>query len=58
MEINLNDQYKMLLQMFLLLIAPWILILVGIFSGIENAWYYILSITWFGFGAIFMGLFN
>jgi hypothetical protein len=58
MEINLNDQYKMLIQMFLLLISPWIIILAGIFFGIENVWYFLLAITWFGFGVIFMGLFN
>ena len=58
MEINLTDQNKMLLQMFLLLILPWIAIILGILLNIENVWYYLLSITWFGSGVVFMGALN
>ncbi|MFO7677768.1 MAG: hypothetical protein R6V50_05240 [Thermoplasmatota archaeon] len=58
MDINLTDNYKTLLQLFLLLISPWILILAGIILGIENAWFFLLAISWFGCGVIFMSLFS
>jgi hypothetical protein len=58
MEINLTDQTKMILQIFLLIILPWIAIILGMILSIENIWYYLLSITWFGSGVVFMGVFN
>jgi hypothetical protein len=58
MEINLTDQNKMILQIFLLIILPWIAILLGMIFSIENIWYYLLSITWFGSGVVFMGTLN
>ncbi len=58
MEINLTDQNRMILQIFLLLILPWIAILLGMIFSIENVWYYLLAITWFGSGIVFMGALN
>ena len=58
MEINLTEQVKTLLQMFLLLILPWIVILLGMIFSVENIWYYLLSITWFGSGIVFFGALN
>jgi len=58
MEINLTDQNKMILQIFLLLILPWIAILIGMIFSIESALYYLLSITWFGSGIVFMAALN
>jgi len=58
MEINLTEQVKTLLQMFLLLILPWIVLLLGMIFTVENIWYYLLSITWFGSGIVFFGALN
>ncbi|MCK5112296.1 MAG: hypothetical protein KAQ84_02020 [Thermoplasmatales archaeon] len=58
MEINLTDQVKGLLQAFLLLILPLIVIVLGIIFTIENAWYFLLAITWFGSGVIFFSALN
>ena len=53
MEINLTDQVKGLLQAFLLIILPLIVLIIGILVNIANVWYYALAITWFGSGLIF-----
>jgi len=58
MEINLTDQVKGLLQAFLLLILPLIVIVLGIIFTIENVWYFLLAITWFGSGVIFFSALN
>ena len=55
MEINLTDTVKEILMAFFLLILPWLVILLGLFLGIENAMYFILCITWFGTGIVFFG---
>ncbi|MCK4415634.1 MAG: hypothetical protein KAU84_00630 [Thermoplasmatales archaeon] len=58
MEINLTDQVKGVLQAFLLLILPLIVIVLGIIFAIENIWYFLLAITWFGSGLIFFSALN
>ncbi len=55
MEINLTERMKQLVSGFLLIILPLLFIGVGAAVDILNAWYFILSITWFGIGII---LFN
>ena len=62
MDITLSQTVKDLLSAFLLLILPLIIIVLGLIVDIESviggpwvAWYYILSITWFGSGIIFFG---
>ncbi len=58
MEINLTDQVKGVLQAFLLLILPLIVIVLGIIFAIENGWYFVLAITWFASGLIFFSALN
>ncbi len=58
MEINLNDQVRNIIQVLVLLIFPLICLLLGIVFTIENVWYYVLSITWFGAGLIFYNALN
>ncbi len=58
MEINLTDQVKGVLQAFLLLILPLIVLVLGIIFTIENIWYFLLAITWFGSGLIFFSALN
>ncbi|EMR74985.1 hypothetical protein MBGDF03_00171 [Thermoplasmatales archaeon SCGC AB-540-F20] len=58
MEINLTDQVKGVLQAFLLLILPLIVIVLGVIFTIENIWYFLLAITWFGSGLIFFSALN
>ena len=53
MKINLTNRVKELLQTFFLLILPLVTIVLGIVFTIENAWYFVLAITWFGSGVIF-----
>ena len=49
----LNEKIRGFFFAFLLTILPWIIIIIGLILPIENAWYYILSITWFASGLIF-----
>ncbi|UCD14256.1 MAG: hypothetical protein JSW60_02250 [Thermoplasmatales archaeon] len=58
MEINLTDQVKGLLQALLLLVLPLITIALGIIFTIENIWYFLLAMTWFGCGLIFFSALN
>ena len=53
MEINLSERIKQIIAGFLLIILPLLFIGVGAAVNILNAWYFILSITWFGLGIIF-----
>lgn len=53
MELAVSESLKDIIQAFLLLILPWIVIVIGLVVTFENAWYYMLSITWFGSGIIF-----
>jgi len=58
MEINLTDQVKGVLQAFLLFILPLIVVVLGVIFTIENIWYFLLAITWFGSGLIFFMALN
>jgi hypothetical protein len=53
MDINLSEQARGFLKAFLLMILPLIALLVGMVLVIENIWYYLLAITWFGSGMLF-----
>lgn len=65
MATEIGDTLRKILKSFLLLFLPWIVILIGIFVGVENfninildlpaVWYYIISITWFGTGVALFG---
>jgi len=54
MEINLSDKIKQIISIFVLIILP--LLLLGIVASIDyiQQWYYyLILITWFGLGVIF-----
>ena len=60
MEINLSERVRGILQAFLLLILPLVVLVLGMIFNVESivgapwvAWYFVLSITWFGSGLIF-----
>jgi len=55
MELNLTQPMKQIISAFILIILPLIVLALGTIFGIENAWYYLLSIVWFGTGIIFFG---
>lgn len=55
MEIEVSESIKKVISIFLLLILPLLIILLGVMLNIYNAWFYILAITWFGSGVIFFG---
>jgi len=55
MEINLTREIRKTLLIFLMILLPLIVIILGAISGITNAGYYILSMLWFGMGVIFFG---
>jgi len=58
MEINLSEDIRNILLLFILILFPLILIGVGALTGLINAGYYILTIFWFGMGLIFYGALN
>jgi hypothetical protein len=53
MELTLQDETKKLLSIFLLILLPLLLILIGAAMGFMSVLYYILTIFWFGIGLIF-----
>ncbi len=53
MDLNINQGIKQFLSLFILVLLPLIIILVGLIAQFYNALYYILSIIWFGTGLIF-----
>ena len=53
MEINLSQRVKQAITLFLFIILPLLVVLVGAMVDIENAWYFITAATWFGIGVIF-----
>jgi len=55
MELNLSQTVRKIISAFLLLILPLVTIVLGLVFNVENAWLYILAITWFGVGVIFFG---
>jgi len=58
MELELSEKVGSLLQAVFLLIMPLIILLVGLAVSLENIWFYLLCITWFGCGIIFFGTLN
>jgi len=58
MEIELSESVKRIISIFLLMILPLLIILLGAILNIYNAWLYILAATWFGSGVIFFGALN
>ncbi len=58
MELNLSEKVGSLLQAVILLILPLVLLIVGLAVSLENVWFYLLCITWFGCGLIFFGTLN
>jgi len=58
MELNLSENVRSLLLAFLVLILPWIVLIIGLVYKVDNVWFYLLSITWFGCGMVFYGTLN
>ena len=58
MELNLSERVGSLLQALFLLILPWIVLLIGLAVSLDNVWYYLLCVTWFGCGLVFFGTLN
>ena len=58
MDISLNEYTMNAITIFLFMLLPLILILIGAVSGFMNALFYILTITWFGMGMIFYNTIN
>ena len=58
MDTNILEDKSKLIQATLLMILPFLLILLGLGINIQNVWYFVLAITWFGSGIIFFGLLN
>ena len=55
MEINLNEDIRKFITLFILIIIPLILLGVGAIFDIKSAGYFLLGIFWFGLGIIFYG---
>jgi len=55
MEMYLSETTRKFVVALLLLILPWVALLAGLAVGLQNAWYYLLCILWFGCGIIFFG---
>jgi hypothetical protein len=58
MELNFSERVGSLLQALFLLILPWVVLLIGLAVSLDNVWYYLLCITWFGCGLVFFGTLN
>ena len=58
MEINLSENIRNILSIFLLILLPLIFIVIGVLTGLLNAVYYILIIFWFAMGLIFYNALN
>ncbi|MCX6666105.1 MAG: hypothetical protein NT038_08645 [Euryarchaeota archaeon] len=53
---NLSETTRTLLTTFILLILPWIVIVLGLVFNVTIAWFFYLTITWFGFGVVFFAI--
>ncbi len=53
MELNISKTIRSIISVFLLIVLPLLIILIGLFTQIYSAWFYILCVTWFGIGMIF-----
>lgn len=58
MELDLSEKVGSLLQAVFLLILPLVVLLIGLAVSLENVWFYLLCLTWFGCGLIFFGTLN
>jgi len=58
MELNISEKVGSFLQALFLLILPWVVLLIGLAVNLDNVWYYLLCITWFGCGLVFFGTLN
>lgn len=58
MDLNLSEKVGSLLQAVILLILPLVILLIGLVISLENVWFYLLCLTWFGCGLIFFGTLN
>jgi hypothetical protein len=58
MELNVSEKVGSLLQALFLLILPWVVLLIGLTVSLDNVWFYLLCITWFGCGLVFFGALN
>lgn len=55
MDLNLSENVRKTISLFLLILLPWIIIGLGLVLNVTFVWYYVLSIMWFGMGFIFYG---
>lgn len=58
MELTLQENTWKILTMFLLILLPLLLILLGAATGFINALFYILTVFWFGMGVVFYDAFQ
>jgi hypothetical protein len=58
MELNVSEKVGSFLQALFLLILPWVVLLIGLAVNLDNVWFYLLCITWFGCGLVFFGTLN
>jgi hypothetical protein len=58
MELNISERVGSLLQALILLILPWVVLLIGLVVSLENVWFYLLCITWFGCGLLIFETLN
>ncbi len=54
MEITISQTVKQIIIVILLIILPLVTIGLGIIFNILLAWFYIIAITWFGMGIIYI----
>ena len=58
MELTLQENTWKILTMFLLILLPLLLILLGAATGFMNALFYIFTVFWFGMGVVFYDAFQ
>lgn len=58
MELNMEEHVRSFLLALFLLILPWVVLLIGMIFHLENVWFYLLCVSWFGCGVIFYGTMN
>ena len=62
-SLDINSTILKYFKLFVCIILPLLVILIGVIVGVNNfnfnilditaTWYYVISITWFGYGIIF-----
>jgi len=58
MELNISQDQKQLISGFLLIVLPWIIMGLGLVTGMKAVAFYIPMILWFGIGIIFYQALN